>query len=275
MISSTEQKLKLLTGHNPFTYGLGVRIVPSKTQDDSVTICCHGYGHCNEIVDIVGSFGVLPGYLIGFNFPDYGIRGDVDHAKSTFGSIQEILPLLYLIKQCVCDVQVPVLNLYGFSAGGGAIINALVILNQFQYQNELASIGITQENRKQIIDALERGLIILDCPLKSVDECVATQGWAQGLILARQFSRNNMSPIEVLPQLAGLKLNILLHFQNPDEILSNRDDELYVERLTKANGGKTTIEVSFDGGHNSYHAGLWDEYEKIKTGCFSCFPHHI
>lgn len=260
----TVEKLHQLAEHKPFTYNLGIKIIPAKKTDAPVTICCHGYGHNNQIVQAVYSAHALPTHLVGFNFPDYNITDAVDHTKSTFGTINELLPLLYILKRCVVDFGLNTINLYGFSAGGGAVVNTLATLNQSTYDTELATVGITPAIKKQIIKALEQGIIILDCPVKSISEIIELRGKSAILtILDARYTQNNMQPINALHQLTGLKLNILLYFQNPDEILGNRDDQLFAQRLQKANLGTTTIVIGNNGGHNTYHASLWDRYKKL------------
>lgn len=254
----------LLTQQNPFTYNLGVKIIPSKNTNSEVTICCHGYGHNNQIVDVVHSFNILPGTLIGFNFPDYNITPARDHHKVAYGTIHEILPLLYIIKRCIIDLQLPKINLYGFSAGGGAIINALAVLHHTTYEKELQTIGITNHEKTKILAALTRGLIILDCPLKSFGEIYTEHiPTSEFKILATNYTKNNMNPLDTISLLSGMQLTILLHFQKPDEILGNRDDALFIERLRKANKGTTTVVIGNDGGHNSMHTSLWNQYKKL------------
>jgi len=262
----TSEKLHQLAEHKPFAYNLGIKIIPAKTADAQVTICCHGYGHNNQIVQAVYSAHVLPTHLVGFNFPDYNITQAVDHAQSAFGTINELLPLLYILKRCVSDFGLSTINLYGFSAGGGAVVNALATLNQSTHDAALATIGITPTIKKQIIKAVEHGIVILDCPLKSISEIIELRGKSTAFnILDARYTQNNMQPINAINQLNGLKLNILLHFQNPDEILSNRDDQLFAQRLQKVNQGTTTVVIGNDGGHNKYHASLWDRYKKLTT----------
>jgi hypothetical protein len=260
----TKETLHQLTKQNPFSYDLGITIIPAKTVNAQVTICCHGYGHSKRIVNVVDSFKTLLDHLIGFNFPDHNITAASDHNKSSFGSVNELLPLLYILKQCAIDLHLDTINLYGFSAGGGAIINTLAILNQSTYDAQLADLGISTADKKQIIAALTHGIIILDCPLKSISEIIALRGkHPEFIILDTRYTKNNMQPINALEQLQGLALTILLHFQNPDEILGNRDDHLFAERLQKVNQGKTMVVIGNDGGHNSYHTSLWNEYKKI------------
>lgn len=262
--SFTQNNLSSLTQHNPFAYNLGVKIIPSKNENSDVTICCHGYGHNNQIVDVVNSFNVIPGTLVGFNFPDYNITPAIDHHKAAYGTINEILPIVYLLKRCVCDLQISKINLYGFSAGGGAIINALAVLNQTLYDKNLEEIGILAIDKKKIVAALENGLIILDCPLKSCEEIIALRGKNKEFeILATHYKKNNMRQLDTIQSLSGLKVTILLHFQSPDEILGNRDDALFIERLRNAHKGTTTVVIGNDGGHNSFHKTLWNHYKKL------------
>lgn len=259
-----QQNLTSLANNNPFSYNIGIKIIPSTTPHTDVTICCHGYGHSNQIVDVVKSFNVIPGTLIGFNFPDYNINPSVDHRQAAYGTIKEILPLLFILKRCVNDLQIKKINLYGFSAGGGAIINALAALNNNRFDKDLEAIEITSDTKTTIMKALEHGLIILDCPLKSFEEVYTTRlPTKEFKILSETYIKNNFVPLETLTTLSGLKLNILLHFQKPDQILGNRDDQLFIERLRKANAGTTTVVVGYDGGHNAMHRTLWNAYKKL------------
>ena len=260
------KKTLLVDNKHPFNYDLGVRVIPAKNEKAAATVCCHGYGHSNAIIDAVHSFRQIDNHLVSFNFPDYNcIAKRYDPSKSSFGSIDELLPLLYIIKKCVIDAELESINLYGFSAGGGALVNALAVLNQNIYQEQLKKIGIDSANKKKIIDAIQKGLIILDCPLKSIEEIIALRGKdAEFEILSKRYNANNMRPVDAIQKLHGMHLNILLHFQTVDEILGNRDDKLFVDRLNAANsGGQTRVILGNDGGHNSYHASLWREYKKI------------
>lgn len=254
----------------PFSYDLGIKILASKHKNASIMICCHGYGSNNQIADAVYSFGAVRDHLVSFNFPDYELR-NYDPSKSTFGSINELLPLFYMLKKCIIDGKQEKIDLYGFSAGGSAIINMLALLTQNIYNSQLAEIGINPENKKQICSAIQNGIIILDCPMKSAEEVVAAcDAWEKSEmqefeILAKRYAQNNMRPIDAVQKLKGLHLNILLYFENPDDILGNHDDQLFIERLKKANSGTTEVMICSCGGHVSYHKKLWDRYKKLAT----------
>lgn len=257
-----EDVIKKSRQEKVFSYNLDIKLIPSKNKNGNVTICCHGYGGDNRIVDAINYYKVIDGHLIGFNFPDYNLR-NYNAAKSSFGTIQEILPLLYVLKLCVIDAHLTSINLYGFSAGGGAIVNMLSILNNSTHDQELTTIGITQENKKKLIAALEAGNIILDCPLKSWEEVMALRGRSKEFeILEARYVKNNMRPIDAVSRLHNAKLTIFLHFQNPDEIINNRDDKLFIDRLCAAHNGATHVTSGNDGGHVSFHKNLWKKYKE-------------
>ncbi len=249
---------------HPFSYDLGMKIISGKKAEADITICCHGYGGDNRIIDALHSHNVTSDYLVGFNFPDYNLRSH-NYTQSSFGTIAEILPLLYVIKRWTIDAKTDVINLYGFSAGGGAVINALAVLNTTTYDADLATIGITQDHKRQMLNAIQNGRIVLDCPLKSMDEIIALRGTTPELaLLAENYARNNMRPIDVVSLLEGLTLRIFLYFETPDEIIGNRDDALFSERLRVANKGFTCVIFGSEGGHNSSHKSLWELYKSIE-----------
>lgn len=252
--------------HQLFNYDLGIQVLPSSTSEAGVMICFHGYGSDRQIGNILRSNTVIKDHLVSFNFPDHGIfNSSFDPKKAAFGTINELIPALYVIKKCVLEANLETINLYGFSAGGGCIINILSALNGTQWDGALQRIGITKEGKEKILKAIQKGLIILDCPLKSIEEIIAFNGATDEMkIVAENFRMNHMIPIDVLQNLANLKLNILLHFQVPDEILSNRDDALFIKRLQNANqNGKTYVIIGHEGGHNSYHTSLWQTYSTL------------
>lgn len=254
---------QLLQAKSPFGYDLGIKIFPGKAEQGSILICCHGYGANNQIGDCVHESGAVKDHIISFNFPDYNLR-NYDPKKSTFGTIAELLPLFYILKKCVIDGQQEKISLYGFSAGGAAVINVLAVLNKALHDPQLKELGISAEGKAKILAALQNGIIILDCPMKSVEELMDARGkTAEFEILANRYAQNKMRPIDSVQELRGLSLTILLYFENPDEILGNRDDQLFIAKLKKINSGKTEIISGCFGGHNSYHKALWDRYQKF------------
>ena len=112
-ITKTNLTTHLQKSH-PFSYDLGIKIHP-QTQDAGVMICVHGYGSSNRVADVIHSFKNVPDHIVGLNLPDYNlVPGNYDPHKSSFGTINEILPVLYTIKRCVVDGGMRSINLYGF-----------------------------------------------------------------------------------------------------------------------------------------------------------------
>jgi hypothetical protein len=244
---------------HPFDYDLKPTVIPGNA---SIMVCLHGYGNDHRHAERIKTAGVEE-TLVSFNFPDH--HGRSQWRVPTFGSIQEILPALHVLKTCVVDGKAEKINLYGYSAGGGAVVNLMAALKTSKHDAELKKIGITAEEKKQIISALEKGVVILDTPLKSVEEIIDHRGSSLFLFCAaKRYQWNGFRPIDGLHHLDGL--NIIVHFQDPDTVLSNRDDELYIEKLKKGNTrGKTEVVIGSDeGGHAALHPTLWKFYNLSK-----------
>lgn len=262
---SKKELQSLLKQSHPFSYDLGIKVMPGKQTNSGVTICCHGYGSSCQVGEVVHSFRAIPDHIVSFNFPDYDcIRRKMTVEQTVFGKPEEIMPVLYILKVLVIDGGVDQVSLYGFSAGGGAIINVLSFLNQTSHDLVFKKIGIDAEGKKKIIAALQKGIIILDCPLKSMDEIASLRPGKDMNILSKRYRDNAMRPIDAITYLKGLNVTILVHFQNPDEMIGNADDALFIERLKSNNAGKTYSVIANEGGHNTYHKSLWNEYTKIR-----------
>jgi len=100
----------------------------------------------------------------------------IDYSKATFGTIKELLPAFYILKKHVLDKKQEAVDLYGFSAGGGAIVNLLSILNSDRYIKELKQIGIGRNEKIKLLNAIQKGIVILDVPLKSIEEIIEARG---------------------------------------------------------------------------------------------------
>ena len=241
----------LQNADSPFSYPLNMTIYPSKEPDAGVTVCFHGHGGNYQTGEILAQN--IRENVVSFDFSEYG-------------SIRELLPAIYVVKQCLEAGNLQSINLYGFSAGGGALINMLAVLNRHDYDQDLAQIGIHEKEKQRILQAVQNGYVILDCPLKSVEEIIAQRGNnPQMRAFAEMYASNRLRPIDSLKDLKGLTLKVLINFQNPDEAVTNRDDALYVERMRTVNlQGKTVVVISRDAGHVSYHPALWEAYRSLK-----------
>lgn len=258
-----QQHLSL--GKAPFSYPLNITVYPSKTANDGVTLCFHGHGGDYQTGAVIAQS--INENVVSFDFPDAKILDHPGMAKPTsYGSINELLPAIYVVKKCLDNGHLSSINLYGFSAGGGAVVNVLAVLNRHDYDAELASIGIKENDKKQILEAVQRGYVILDCPLKSVEEVIGERGNSpQMQAFAKGYADNRLRPIDSLNDLNGLALTVVLNFQDPDEALTNRDDNLYIQRLRAANWrGKTIVVISHNEGHVAYHPDLWAAYKGLR-----------
>jgi hypothetical protein len=248
---------------HPFSYDLHPIAYKGSSGEEPVMIVCHGYGDNYRLGEYLQNVKVTRHHLVSFNFPDHDISDDDDHSKSSFGTISEILPLLYILKTCVVDFRLSAVSLYGFSAGGGAVINALAALQNGHWDKELEAVGISSGDKAHMMKALQAGMVILDCPLKSMEEVMDLRSKTPAFeILAQHYATNKMSPIDVLARLRDLTMTIFLHFENPDEIIKNRDDEIFKKRLLEANKNGRTLISSGIVGHNSLHTALWKNVRK-------------
>jgi hypothetical protein len=227
-------------------------------------LCLHGYGANYRIIEEIQAKGLTESKLIGFNFPDHDLYSRELRAEEfSFGTIQELVPALYVLKTCVQEKDLEAIDLYGYSAGGGALVNAIAVLHSSDYDEDLEKIGIGKREKSQLLAAIQKGVILLDVPLKSVEEIVDFRGPSYELdIVARNYRVNHFRPIDALDAMRGLSLHIIVYFEERDEVLSNRDDEIYMDRLRTANQlGRTEIIIGNAGGHCVPHHPLWQRYE--------------
>lgn len=242
-------------------------LIPGFTDDEEVLIGCHGFGMDAQVIDFLEIQEFAPHHLVAFNFPNFGHSvNDQPAEELKFGTIWELEPLLRLLKTIVVDGNQERVHLYGFSAGGGAVVNTLAVLWHYRFAEHLEDFGIGLQERDMIIHALQKGSITLDLPMKSVDEVIVAhpeQATDNLLSAAQNYINNDLRPIDSLLKLKGMHLHILLHFQENDRILTNRDDELFCERLIHANkGGKTYIVIGNDGIHAPCLPTLLDAYRE-------------
>ncbi len=261
----SKAKQEAVSYEHPFSYDL--HLTQFMRSPREAIICFHGAGGDYKIMNHVHEYAKTDATVIGFNFPDHNLRiGFFDPQKTHFGTIEEILPVLYILKKVVIDQGFKEISLYGFSAGGGAVINTLATLNTSLNDDDLNAIGIGRKEKKKILAAVQKGKILLDAPLKSLGEVVDFHAKHQektglGCVGAR-YKANNMEPIDNIEKLKGLSLHLIVNFQNPDEILSNRDDILYIERLSKFVSKGSLHIVNKESGHSLPHKSLWECYEQ-------------
>lgn len=259
---------KTLGLDRPEENAFDITLVPGETKDENVMICFHGFGGNNQLNQILKSYGVIKDHLVSFNFPDHDIKQQFNPIPTAFGTIHELVPALYVLKQCVINGHVNKISLYGFSAGGAAVINVLAVLNTSLYKSQLQKIGLNDEQKIAILKAIQNGCVILDSPLKSMEEVLAVQGKTYEYeIIAKHYRENKLRPIDTIELLKNLSLNVLLYFEVPDDALSNRDDFIFIDKLRNANVlGNTCVTLGKSEGHTGYHKLLWDSYPNFLSG---------
>lgn len=247
----------------PFNYPLNINIQSGHTANEDVILCCHGTASDSSLANVIASYRIVNEHIIGFNFPDYGKRT----SSGTSGTIQELLPAFYMLKLICIDANVPKVSLYGFSSGGGAVINLIAVLNQNVYDGELSKLGINLAEKERIRKAIQNGVVLLDAPVKTLEEILETIGYHPHTAMKAQRYRNNdMRPFDSLLKWQGLNLSVVLFFQNPDESLANRDDKLFINRLYQVNTqGQNIAIVANEGGHCGFHRSLWNAFNKINS----------
>lgn len=262
------------TNSPPFTYDLQIKILPGDNPSAELFICMHGMGGDSSLCEVMRSNHIIPYHILAFNFPDYGLRYR-DYTSSTFGTFDELAPALFILKKCIVDKGIDKIHLYGFSAGGGAIINMLAVLNSSRYDKDLQKLGIGYAEKQNILRSIEAGSVILEVPLKSLDEVADLWNGPEIRILAQRASKNGMVPIQNIKQLQGLSLNVFVYFAYPDKILGNRDDAEFIKRLQNVNrNGQTIAIIGKDAGHTTYHLELWNAYEKFVNEHISSYSNY-
>lgn len=251
----------------PFSYDLHLYSLPGSNQ--RTIICFHGYGDNYQIADVLKSLYRPEATLVSFNFPEHDIKQgkEYDPKTASFGTIDELLPAFYVMKKIVIDQNHEAIDLYGFSAGGGAVVNMIAVLNGSAFDSELKRVRVGVEEKKKLLSAIQRGIVVLDTPLKSVEEIMDFRGPSEEFaILAKKYREHGLKPIDSLKMLKGLSLNVLLYFDKKDEVLSNRDDQLYIERLQDSQDGqRVTVVIGDEGGHMAPHYSLWKEYAQMTS----------
>ncbi len=256
------------TAEHPFDYDLHLVSLPGSSQ--RTIICFHGYGDSYQIAEVLKNFHQPKATLVSFNFPEHDIKQgkEYDPKTASFGTIDEVLPAIYVMNKIVLDQGLGSIDLYGFSAGGGAVVNAIAVLNGTAYDSKLKKIGVGAEEKKRLLSAIQRGIVVLDTPLKSVEEIMDFRGSSEEFeILANKYREHGFRPIDSLKMLKGLSLNVLLYFDKKDEVLSNRDDQLYIERFQGSQpGDQITVIIGDEGGHMTPHHSLWKAYTQMTSG---------
>jgi hypothetical protein len=175
-IYKKEEALQIL-GYDP-------SITLIKEKDSSVvnskrkTVYFHGFGGNKDAASIIKQYyGVerLPGDVITFDFADAN-NGGMDTSKSSLGQWNDVKTALYVLKKLL-DAGETEIGINAHSRGGATAINMVAVLvdQTRQYNAHLSELGIEEDDRVSILAMLQKGHMILECPLINVREVIKHQ----------------------------------------------------------------------------------------------------
>lgn len=171
-IKTANEKSTKILGYNP-----KIERLPEKNPDVKnkkvPTVYLHGWGDSKDGIKGVksdiqeGSFRI-PGDIICFNFEDATINGHLPITKSSLGQKKDILPTILVFE--LLNSLYNSWNIYGHSRGGAVAVNTIGVLNKpnQDWRQELKKLGINKKLRKSILEKIEKGVVVLDCPLTEV-----------------------------------------------------------------------------------------------------------
>ena len=248
----------------------------TKTNHRRPTIYLHGWGDTKHSAKLLKAFcDVLPGDIITFHFRDHAVF----LAKlrySNLGQLPDVLSTIYTIKWTKDNLHVKEVDLFGYSRGGATLLNTLAVLNDTSgtYDADLEKIGVTSHERKELLAMIQRGCHVLDCPLTdmnvSIDEFMKKKTgkkspfWIKAFEVFTRYKRDGLQGLSSAKALAGLKLNILMHFQHKDSIVSNQNETELYTRLYNHNPRTTFMVLGNNGGHLHSHAALAQTLHSFK-----------
>lgn len=267
-------------------------VVPSLRK----TVYFHGFGANKEAAfDIKHYHGAkrLPGDIVTFNFQDAN-NGAMNTSHSSLGQWNDIKVALYVLKK-LHDSGEKEVGITAHSRGGATAINMVAaLINQAgRYDERLKALGIDAATRISIINMLQRGHVVLECPLIDVRAAIQNQitqssnswfgAWivpsviVESLAYSSAVSVNYVAPLvlqEYRPwaeqarasakEWKDANIPTIVHFQEKDEVLGNNYDIDFFNALETANGQDYThFHKGDDGGHNSSFNSFADKRNRF------------
>lgn len=228
------------------------------------TIYLHGWGDTKDSAKLLKAFcDVLPGDLITFNFRDHGVLlPKLGYAN--LGQLPDVLSTIYVLKWTRDTLQAKEVDLFGYSRGGATLLNTIAVLSDKSgsYDKELNQIGVTLKDRQELLRMIEKGCHVLDCPLTDSNVTVSefmqskSEFWIAALEAFTRHKRDGLQGLASAGTFKGLRLNMLLHFQHNDTIVSNKNEAELYNRLSLHNPLTTYLVLGNNGGHLHSHAAL-------------------
>lgn len=228
------------------------------------TLFLHGWGDTKNSAKLLKAYcDVLPGDIITFNFRDRGILFP-KLKYSSLGQLPDVLQALYVLKWTKDTLNLDAIDLFGYSRGGATTINMIAVLNEKTgiYDADLARIGINAEERAELLNVIQNGSIVLNCPLTDLNTTArfrlkdyAPQA-LRALATVSKYKLDGLQALDAAKNLTGLKLNILIHYQHNDCVVSNENEAEFYKRLARHNPETTFVVLGNDGGHLHTHHAL-------------------
>lgn len=230
--------------------------VENLAQAKNITLYLHGYGEDKSAAQFFKENQLLSGSIVSFDFVDVTSLGKI---KSNFGQLGDVLRALTVINHLKDKEKI---NLFGRSRGGAVLINMLAVLHDKtdRYDNHLLTIGISKSRRIELLELLQKGSHVITCPLLTLKSVI---GHAHHLLpCISDYSVYGLEALQTVHLLAGLKLDITLHFQRNDTVVGNHYDILFYQVLKSFNPDTTKLIYDEDN-HNDFPLNL-SNYLKSK-----------
>jgi pimeloyl-ACP methyl ester carboxylesterase len=226
------------------------------------TLFLHGWGDTKHSAKLLKAYcDVLPGDVVTFNFRDQGVI--IPKLRcSNLGQLPDVLSALFTLKWMKDTLQIDEVDLCGYSRGGATLLNMICVLHDASgaYDYDLARIGIDAQERAALLRMIERGCHVLNCPLTDANVTIESRmkntKWINLFEQFTKYKRNGLQGLRSAQGFAGLRLNMLIHFQHNDRIVSNLNEAELYYRLATHNPKDTYIVLGDNGGHLHSHAAL-------------------
>ncbi len=228
------------------------------------TLYFHGWGSTKNSGKVLKKYlDVLPGDVITFNFPD--AHGFISRfLRTSFGQLPEVLAGLYVLKYAKDTLNLEAIDLFGISRGGAVVVNLIAVLNDKtgKYDDDLLRIGINAQERKELLQIIQNGCIVLNCSLIDMNVTLKYRFPRAASFITKigtyvtQYNPDGLQALDSANNLDNLRLNILIHFQHNDRTVSNHYEAEFYQRMAKHRPKTTYLVLGNDGGHVHSHTAL-------------------
>lgn len=206
--------------------------LPSTT---SATVYAHGWGDSQLSIDYFHrNADFLPDTVVGFDFIDANFGSFLpSYKKSSFCQAQDIASLATVLAILdTCGVEI--MHLFGHCRGAGTIITTIARLARYPiHRRFFQKLGISYTQAKRIINKVQQGIIILNCPLIDMHTIIQDKlGWFELdwtgplvrsciLPIITQYRPSGDSPRKAVRHLKKLNLTVGIYTEQQDMIVGN------------------------------------------------------